>query len=67
MYLVHAQVARPITTQNKQVYLKTSSTSFVTENTLKISYSNPIRRVGTPQCLALRYQVIGTLTIKFNT
>jgi len=32
MYLVHVQVARPITTRNKQAYLKTCSTSFVTEN-----------------------------------
>ena len=31
MYLVHVQVARPITTRNKQAYLKTCSTSFVTE------------------------------------
>jgi len=35
MYLVHFQVARPITTRNKQTYLKTWSTSLVTENTLK--------------------------------
>jgi len=33
MYLVHGQVARPITTRNKQAYLKTCLTSFVTENT----------------------------------
>jgi len=35
MYLVHVQVARPITTRNKQAYLKTCWTSFVTVNTLK--------------------------------
>jgi len=63
MYLpvVLNQMARPITTRKKQAYLKTWSTSFVTENTLKISYSNPICRVGTPQCLALRYQVIANI------
>jgi len=35
MFLVYVQVAGPITTRNKQAYLKTCSTSFVTENTLK--------------------------------
>jgi len=35
MYLVHVQVARPITTRNKLAYLKICLTSFVTENTKK--------------------------------
>ena len=60
MYLVHVKVARPITTRNKQAYLKTCLTSFVTKNTKKL-YSNPSRRDGTPQCLALRYQVIANI------
>jgi len=60
MYLVHVQVARPITTRNKLAYLKICLTSFVTENTKKL-YSNPSRRDGTPQCLALRYQVIAKI------
>ena len=56
-YLAHVQVARSITTRNKQASLKTCWTSFVTEFFFKW-YLNPSRRVGTPQCLALRYQVI---------
>jgi len=31
MYLVHVQVARPITTRNREAYLKTWSTKLVTE------------------------------------
>jgi len=38
MYLVHVQVARLITTRNKQAYLKTCLTGFVTENTKKIVF-----------------------------
>ena len=60
MYLVHVQVARLITTRNKQAYLKTCLTSFVTENKIKL-YSNPSRRDDTPQCLALRYQVLANI------
>ena len=66
MYLVHVQVARPITTRNEQAYLKTCLTSVVTENTKKL-YSNPSRWDGTPQCLALRYQVIAKIDNEFNT
>jgi len=32
---IYVQVARPITTLNKQAYLKTCSTRFVTENIKK--------------------------------
>jgi len=60
MYLVHVQVARPITTRNKQAYLKTCLTSFATDNTKKM-YSNPGRWDGMPQYLAIRYQVIAKI------
>jgi len=38
MYLAHVQVARPITTQNKQASMKTCSTSFVTDNIFKMVF-----------------------------
>jgi len=53
MYLAHIQVAKPITTRNKQASRKLVEP--VLKNSFNKWYSNPSRRDGTPQCLALRY------------
>jgi len=44
MYLVHVQVARPMTTRNKQAYLKTCLTSFVKQNWIRTLVAGMARR-----------------------
>ena len=55
LYLAHVQVAKPITPRNKQVFRKLDEPVLLHKILKKKWYSNPSRRDGTQQCLAVRY------------
>ena len=61
MYLVYVEVARPFR-HKKASFPENLCYKFCEKNHLKKLYSNASCRDGTPQCLALRYQVIAIIT-----